>query len=223
MTGIGAIISKVIDAMKSFIMSIESEGEKIIGYLASYSSKAATEISTIMKEAFTDIKKKISMIIRTFKSKIEAYTKRIRRPHVSSGTTISTRIKNSARDAFRKVETLSTKFGKDIETLLDEMKNVMTKIETGIKNGAVDALSSARRIGAMVVQEMEKIGKDAIDESSLAVERLSKDLELGGDFVYKHGLDEVKTGASIAIINPYLFGSVLITTGLLVGATKYEF
>ena len=221
MAAIEGLINKVIQAMKDFIEGIQNEGKRIINVLATYSSKVATEISSVMSQVFTDIKRKISMIIRAFKSKIDSFSRRIKKPHINGGTTITTQIKNATRDASRKVETMATKFGKIMESLLTEMREAMSKIANGIKTGAVDALSTARRIGTTVVVEMEKIGKTAIESSTNAVENLSKDLELGGEFIYKHGI-QVASTAAIAIINPYLVGSAVVSAGLIIGAVKYE-
>lgn len=221
MADIGALIDKIIQAMKDFINSVEKEGERVIGVLATYSSKVATDISTVMKEVFEDIKRKISMIIRAFKSKIEAFTRRIKKPNTGSGETLGTRIKNASRDAYRKTDELAKKFEKVMDTTLTEMRIAMKKIVDGIKSGATDVISSARRIGEKVVQEMEKIGKGAIDESKNATQAFSKDIQLEGNFVHKHGV-QVATAAAVSIINPYLIGSAILSAGMIIGATKYN-
>lgn len=222
-TLITGIIEKIIDAMKTFIKNIEDLGSKVITDLEVYSGKIANEILSLMKSVFERVISTINRIFETFKTKISQLARKIKKPQFQSGTTIVSKIKNVCKECFGKMGEITKNFGSKVKAFADEIGIVLRKIGQGIERGTVKTYDEAKKIAEKTVEKLVKIGEIAVEETKNTVEKFSKDFEIAGEFVYKHGV-EIAAVSSISVIEPAIpvvmsFG---IATILIVSASMYK-
>lgn len=217
-----AIIEQIIDAMKTFISDVEKEGEKIVTDLAIFSEHLSTELLQLMKEAFEDIKKEITVIINDLKSVINQLTRRLNKtPKHTNGGGILKKLKQSTDKAFDKLSTVTRDFGRTAGKLLDDTRSGIKTIAKTLDQTIDKTFDDAKQIGKEAVEKIVKIGESAIGEIENASKTISKELELGEEFAYKHAVT-VATTASFSFFDPFLAVTLLLSGGMVVAATKYE-
>lgn len=223
MSAIIVIIDKIIQAMKNFISNVEQLGSKVINQLEIFSGKIASEILSLMKSVFESVKSSINRIIETFRSKISGFGTRIKAPNLQSGSTISSRIKNGCKETFQKMGEITKNFGSKVQLIVSEIGIVLKKIGQGIERGTVKTYDTAKNIARQTVEKLVKIGEVTIEDASNTIEKFSKNFEIGGEFVYKHGI-EIASTSSIGLLNVAfpIVTSFGISAALIIGATNYK-
>lgn len=215
-----ALIEKVIQQVKSMISKMEQEGKAIVQAVGEYSYKAAQEIQVLLASIFRTIKTRMSRLIQSFKAKINSL--RSRRSTTSVGSeakSFGNRLRSAMKTAERDIEKLAQEFKEGASAFFSESKEVMGKIGSGLKTAAVDSVSVTRRVGGEVFSALEKIGKEAIEKTEKFVEDFGKDLEISGEFAYKHGI--AVGGATLAVMDPILPLGLAASALIVIGSHKY--
>lgn len=221
MAQIIAVIEQIIDAMKTFISDVEKEGEKIVTDLAIFSEHLSSELLQLMKRAFDDIKNEITVIINDFKSVISQLTRRIKVPRHTGGGGILKKLKQITDKSFEKLSTITRDFGKTAGKMLDDTYEGIKTISKTLEKTVDKTFDDAKQIGRDTVEKIVKIGESAITEIDNVSKTISKEFEVGEEFVYKHGVT-ASTAASFSFFDPFLAVALILSGGMVVAATKYD-
>ena len=215
------IIDKIIQAMKSFIARIEEMGEVVITQLGIYSEKIATEIRTLMKGAFEKIERGIERIITAFKDKVEQISSRLKAPNVKTGPSIVDKIENLAKDAFKDLGEITKRFGEVAGKFIEKSAVALKNIGSVVETGAVKTFDAVKKIGEETIKKIVEVGSIAVAETRKTSKTLFKNIEIAGEFAFKHEITTAAT-ASISFFDPFLAFSFIVSAGLIMGAVKYE-
>lgn len=216
-----AVIEQIIDAMKTFISDVEKEGEKIVTDLAIFSEHLSSELLQLMKQVFEDIKSEITNIINDFKSIVTQLTRRLKVPRHTGGAGILKKLKEASSKSFEKLSSLTRDFGNAAGKLLNDTRNGIKTIAGTLEQTVDKTFDDAKQIGKDSVEKIVKIGESAISEIDNASKTISKEFEIGEEFVYKHAVT-VSTTATFSFFDPFLAAALVLSGGMVVAAAKYE-
>ena len=214
------IIKEILGEINKMVSDFEQLVKDAITTLQSVGSRIATDVSTTSKEIFTAVRQKMSSAIQSFKTWIDSKKFSAGSPGTSSST-FKTRVDNVLRTLIKDLQDMFNAFKKGF-------KNILTDVENGIR----DIESKLTPIAKDVTTVVETAGKDFLRSLKLIAENTEALLQKGGtalvhsleadaSFVKNHGL-QFAEAATIALINPYVIGSFILSAGFIYAGAMYK-
>jgi len=215
-----AVVTDIINAVTKMIKALESEGAALVSKMAEFATQAAITLEQILKDAFEKVKRTLAGIGRAFKAKLKALEDR-KRPTPNGGTGFIEKLKGEAAKVGKEMELVIKKFSEGVKAITSRVKEVIVKLKTIVEAAAADVGKFLADAEKEFFKAVKTISTKAMTEAKSIAEDLNPTHAMDGAFSHVHNL-EMAAGTSIALFDPVLIGSFILSAGIIAGASSYK-